>query len=196
MGNRTGPLGTNRTNQFKFAGSYMAVLSPQISLVPSAQFQAYSGYPVSALAAHPLYGSGQSYVLPRGVAGNLPWTFQLDAGVKMLWALSGPYTLQFSLDVFNLLNMLTTQWVDMNYSNASTIMPMQNAQCSNKTSASAPNPLAALQANCPDLAYARTPDNQAPVLNLNYGQPATPGGVNLGAYQIPIRLRFGVALSF
>ena len=194
LGNKQGPLGGNRNNQIKFAGSYAAVLSPVLTLVPSTNFQAYSGQPVSALARHPLYGAGQSFVLPRGIVGDLPWTFQFDVGVKAIWAISGPYTLAFSLDIFNLLNMTTTQWVDQNYSIDSRILPMQNSQCSNKTSISASNPLTALQAACSDLRYARTTDNQAPVINPNFGQPATsPGGV---VYQSPVSARFGVQLSF
>jgi hypothetical protein len=194
LGNKTGPLGGNRNNQVKFAGSYAAVLSPVLTLVPSVNFQAFSGQPVSALARHPLYGAGQSFVLPRGLVGDLPWTFQFDVGAKAIWAISGPYTLAFSLDIFNLLNMTTTQWVDQNYSIDSRILPMQNSQCSDKTSISKSNPLTALQAACSDLRYARTTDNQAPVINPNFGQPAaSPVGVT---YQSPIAARFGVQLSF
>jgi len=196
LGNKTGPLGGNRANQIKFAGSYSAVLSPDVSLVPSANFQAFSGQPVSALARHPLYGAGQSFVLPRGVVGDLPWTFQLDLGIKAVWAISGPYTLGFSVDIFNILNATSTQWVDQNYSIDSRILPMQNSQCSNKTSASAANTITALQAACSDLRFARTTDNQAPVINPNYGQPATPPAGAIGAYQAPVAARFGVQLSF
>ena len=110
-----------------------------------------------------------------------------------MWALSGPYTLQFSLDIFNLLNMQTTQWVDMNYT-FDFATPMQNAQCGNKTSATAKDPLAALNAACPDLPYARTLEDRRISPNLNFGRPTT--NVNISAYQAPISARFGVALSF
>ena len=194
LGNKTGPLVGNRTNQIKLAASYNATLSPDVTLVPSMNFSALSGLPVSATAVHALYGPGESYLLPRGMAGNLDWTIQLDAGAKVLWAISGPYTLQFSLDIFNLLNMQTVQWVDMNYTLLDSMTPMQNAQCNTKTSISSKDPLAALAANCPDLPYARTVDGRRPTVNLNYGRPAAGAGV--GAYQSPISARFGVALSF
>ncbi len=194
LGNKTGPLVGNRTNQIKLAGSYNATLSPDVTLVPSVNFSALSGLPVSATAVHPYYGPGESYILPRGMVGNLDWTIQLDAGAKVLWAISGPYTLQFSLDIFNLLNMQTVQWVDMNYTLLDSMTPMQNAQCNTKTSISSKDPLAALAANCPDLPYARTVDGRRPTVNLNYGRPAAGAGV--GAYQSPISARFGVALSF
>ena len=193
LGNKQGPLNGNKTNQIKVAGSYNATLSPDVTLVPSINFQAFSGVPVSATAAQALYGNGESYLLPRGVVGNLDWTIQLDAGAKLMWAISGPYTLQFSLDIFNLLNMQTTQWVDMNYT-FDFATPMQNAQCGNKTSATSKDPLTALNAACPDLPYARTLDDRRISPNLNFGRPANNTGIN--AYQAPISARFGVALSF
>ncbi len=193
LGNKNGPLNGNKTNQIKVAGSYNATLSPDVTLVPSINFQAFSGIPVSATAAQAIYGNGESYLLPRGVVGNLDWTIQLDAGAKVMWALSGPYTLQFSLDIFNLLNMQTTQWVDMNYT-FDFATPMQNAQCGNKTSATSKDPLSALNAACPDLPYARTLDDRRISPNLNFGRPAANTGI--AAYQAPISARFGVALSF
>jgi hypothetical protein len=193
LGNKSGPLNGNKTNQIKLAGSYNATLSPDVTLSPSINFQAFSGIPVSATAAQAIYGNGESYLLPRGVVGNLDWTIQLDAGAKLLWALSGPYTLQFSLDIFNLLNMQTTQWVDMNYT-FDFATPMQSAQCGNKTSASSKDPLTALNAACPDLPYARTLEDRRISPNLNFGRPAANTGI--AAYQAPISARFGVALSF
>jgi len=192
MGNKTGPLNGNKSNQIKLAGSYNATLTPDVTFVPSVNFQAFSGAPVSALAAHPDYGPGESYLLPRGMAGDLAWTYQLDVGAKMLWAISGPYTLQFSLDIFNILNMTTAQWVDMNYT-LDTAVPMQNAQCTNKNSATAKDPIGALQAACQDLPYARTTSGSRVNVNLSYGRPVNG---TYAAYQTPISARFGVALSF
>jgi hypothetical protein len=193
LGNKTGPLNGNKTNQIKLAGSYNATLSPDVTFVPSVNFSAFSGIPVSATAAQIQYGNGESYLLPRGVVGNLDWTVQLDVGAKFIWAVSGPYTLQFSLDIFNLLNAQTTQWVDMNYT-FDFATPMQNAQCGNKTSATSKDPLTALNAACPDLPYARTLDDRRISPNLNFGRPAANTGI--AAYQAPISARFGVALSF
>jgi hypothetical protein len=194
FGNKQGPLNLNRTHQIKAAGSYNATLSPDVTLIPSVNFSAMSGLPVSATGNHALYGPTESYILPRGMVGNLDWTYQLDAGLKLLWAISGPYTLQFSLDIFNLLNMATVQWVDMNYTLNDFLTPMQGAQCANKNSY-APNKdvLTALNQNCPDLPYARTLDGRRVTQNLNFGQPQAG---SYPAYQSPISARFGVQLSF
>lgn len=194
LGNKTGPLPGNRSNQVKLAGSYFATLSPTVNLIPSVNFQALSGLPVNSTAGHPLYGNTDSFLLPFGSAGNLPWTFQLDLGAKVSWAFAGAYTLQFSLDVFNILNMQTTQWVDPIYT-YSFAQPIQNAYCSNHTSMSAKNPITALNEACPDLPYTKTLDGLRIVPNLNYGRPQNSAG-GIGAYQAPISARFGVALSF
>ena len=193
LGNGTGPLGLNRTHQIKAAGSYNATLSPDVSLVPALNFQGMSGVPQSAFAIQPIYGPAIANILPRGMAGNLDWTYQLDVGAKVIWAISGPYTLQFSLDIFNILNMQTTQWTDQTYT-LDSANPMQGAQCSSKNSITQKNPIQALQADCPDLPYARTTDGRRVGVNLNYGQPAS--STLYGAYQLPISARFGVQLSF
>jgi hypothetical protein len=196
LGNKSGPLPGNRTHQIKVAGSYFAPVSPTINIIPSVNFSALSGLPISALGYHPIYLAGEAFVLPRGVVGDLPWTYQLDLGGKLTWALGGAYSLQFSLDIFNILNMQTTQWVDQNYTfDSAGIVPLQNAGCANHTSISAKNPLTALREACPDLPYARTVDNRPVNVNLNFGRPQTSGTL-ITAYQAPISVRFGVALSF
>ena len=52
MGNRTGPLGGNRTNQIKAAGSYLLSLGEEVSLTPGFQLSAISGAPANAWGAH------------------------------------------------------------------------------------------------------------------------------------------------
>jgi hypothetical protein len=51
-----------------------------------------------------------------------------------------------------------------------------------------PNPLGEVQANRPDLPYARTHDDRQVTPNLDCGRAT--------AWQDPIRVRLGVALSF
>jgi hypothetical protein len=194
QGNKFGPLNGNRTNQIKAAGSYAASLSSDVTLVPSGNISIFSGTPVSTVAAWPFYGSTEAFVLPRGSVGTLDWQWQVDLGAKMLWAISGPYTLQFSVDIFNILNMTTVQSVDQIYTFDYTT-PMQAAQCANRNSySSSGNVLKTLAESCPDLPYARTFQYGRRVTpNPNYAQPTT---VALSAYQLPISARFGIALSF
>ncbi len=187
MGNRTGPLGGNRTNQVKAAASYLLTLSEEVSLTPGFQLYAVSGKPMNVWGAHPLYGTSDGFLLPRGSAGDLPWVVQLDLSGKLSWAISGPYTLTFTLSVFNVLNAQAATGVDQRYT-FDFITPMQGAQCGAKNSITQKDPLTAIVANCPDLAYARTVDGLRVTPNLNYGRPT--------AFQDAVSARFGVALSF
>jgi hypothetical protein len=194
LGNKTGPLAGNRTNQIKAYGSYTHPISPTVTLVGGLGMTAMAGQPVGVLGAHPLYGAGESYLLPRGFAGNLPWTVNLDLSGKVQWNISGPYTLSFMLDIFNVLNLQAKQSVDQIYTQ-DFLNPAQGAACSSKDAISQQNVRQALAADCPDLPYLRTLDDRQPTPNLNYGQPQTdPAGGP--AYQLPIRVRLGVALSF
>jgi hypothetical protein len=187
MGNRTGPLGGNRTNQVKAAGSYLFTLSEEVSLTPGFQLSAISGAPTNTWGAHPVYGASDGFLLPRGMAGDLPWVVSLDLSGKVTWAISGPYTLGFTLSIFNILNSQVATNVDQRYT-FDFVSPMQGAQCSAKDSISQKDPAVALLASCPDLAYARTIDGLRVTQNLNYGRPT--------AFQTPVSARFGVALSF
>jgi hypothetical protein len=187
MGNRTGPLGGNRTSQIKAAGSYLLSLGEEVSLTPGFQLSAISGAPANAWGADPLYGPTEGFLLPRGMAGNLPWQVSLDLSARVTWAISGPYAINFTLSVFNVLNAQAATNVDQRYT-FDFVTPMQGAQCGAKNSMSQADPLAALAANCPDLPYARTIDGLRVTPNLNYGRPT--------GFQTPVSARFGVALSF
>jgi outer membrane receptor protein involved in Fe transport len=187
LGNRTGPLGSNRTNQVKAAGSYLLDLGQEVSLTPGVQLSAISGRPTNTFGNHVFNGDNDVFLLPRGMAGDLPWQVSLDVSGKLTWAISGPYTLTFTLSIFNVLNSQATTGVDQRYT-LDFVSPIQGAQCGARNSVTQKDPLAAITTNCPDLAYARTFDGRRVTPNLNYGRP--------GAYQTPISARFGVALSF
>jgi hypothetical protein len=187
MGNRTGPLGGNRTNQVKAAGSYLLPLGEEVSLTPGFQLSAISGAPTNTWGAHPIYGNADGFLLPRGMAGDLPWQVSLDLSGKVTWAISGPYTLSFTLSIFNILNSQVATSVDERYT-FDFVSPMQGAQCGAKNSISQKDPTAALLASCPDLPYARTIDGLRVTQNLNYGRPT--------GFQTPVSARFGVTLSF
>lgn len=187
MGNRTGPLGGNRTNQIKAAGSYLLSVGEDVSLTPGFQLSAISGAPANAWGAHLYYGAVDAFLLPRGMAGDLPWQVSLDLSARVTWSISGPYAINFTLSVFNVLDSQAATNVDQSYT-FDFIAPMQGAQCGSRSSISQKDPVAALLASCPDLAYARTIDGLRVTPNLNYGRPT--------AFQTPVSARFGVALSF
>jgi hypothetical protein len=187
LGNRTGPLGSNRTNQVKAAGSYLLSLGDDVSLTPGFQLSALSGVPANTWGRHPAYGNNDGFLLARGMAGDLPWVVSLDLSAKLSWAIGGPYTLNFTVSVFNLLNSQAMIGADQRYT-FDYIVPMQGARCGARNSITQKDPLSAIVADCPDLPYARTIDGLRVTPNLNYGRPT--------GYQTPISARFGVALSF
>jgi outer membrane receptor protein involved in Fe transport len=186
LGNRSGPLGGDRTHQVKAAGSYLFTLDESLSLTPGAQMSAISGAPANAWGSDPPYGD-DAFLVPRGMAGNLPWLVTLDLSAKLAWALAGPYALSFTVSVFNVLDAKAATQVDQRYT-YDWMSPMQGAQCRSKNAISQPDPLTAIVADCPDLPYARTIDGSRASPNLNYGRAIS--------YQIPVSARFGVALSF
>jgi hypothetical protein len=192
LSNRTGPLGANRTHQLKANGSYALPIGPGWSVTAGLGLSAASGTPVNAFGGDVLGGLDQTFLLPRGAAGNLPWTVDLDLSAQAAWQLSDASTLRFGIDVFNFLNLSATQWVDQVYT-LDTVSPISTASCARHDAASSKDPLAALVRACPDLPYARTQYGQPVAPNLNYARPAA-GPVP--TYQLPIRARFSVSLSF
>jgi outer membrane receptor protein involved in Fe transport len=186
LGNRSGPLGGDRTHQVKAAGSYLLTLDESLSFTPGAQLSAISGAPANIWGSDPPYGDDAFLVL-RGMAGNLPWLVSLDLSAKLTWALGGPYALSFTVSVFNVLDAKAATQVDQRYT-YDWMSPMQGAQCRSKNAISQSDPLTAILADCPDLAYARTIDGSRASPNLNYGRATS--------YQVPVSARFGVALSF
>jgi hypothetical protein len=187
LGNRYGPLGNDRTHQVKVAGSYLAGLSERLSLTPGLQFRAMSGTPVNVWGADIFYGNADAFLLPRGSAGNLPWEVALDLSARLDWVVAGPYTLSFTVSLFNVLDARAATSVDPRYTVDFTT-PMQNAQCMSRNAVRQADPLTAIRADCPDLPYARTIDDRPVTPNLNYGRA--------NGFQAPFSARFGVALSF
>ena len=192
--NKYGPLAGNRRHQIKLYGSYAYEVAPGLKLTGGGGFTAFSGMPTNAIASHPAYGDTEAFIIPRGAAGDLDWLFNLDLRGEVEWTFSAPYRLRFSVDVFNVWNAQTVTNVDQNYT-LDFVQPIISANCKNKDSITKNDPIAAIQADCPDIRYARTWDDLPATPNLNYGQPSYWQNA-LAPYQQPIRVRFGLALSF
>jgi hypothetical protein len=142
---------------------------------------------VSYLGAHPVYGPGEAFILPRGSAGRTPWVTSVDLRGALEYALSPRYLLRFTIDVFNVLNQQETIAVDQNYTFDS-VQPIVNGQCMGRSAASSSTPAGAALTDCPDLRYLRTTDGRAVTVNQNFGKPTQ--------YQAPLSVRLGLALFF
>ena len=185
--NRYGPLPNDMPHQFKLFAAYLLELTSRLRLQAGTAFRARSGTPVSYLGAHPVYGAGEAFILPRGSAGRTPWVMSLDLRGALEYTFTPRYLLRFTLDIFNALNQQQAIAVDQNYT-FDNVRPIVNSQCTARNAASSSTPASAALADCPDLRYLRTTDGRAVTVNPNFGRPTQ--------YQAPLSVRFGLTLLF
>jgi hypothetical protein len=149
-----------------------------------------SGSPVSVLGGGANdYGPGQAFIIQRGRGGRTPFTNQFDLRGQAQYVVKAPYAVTFTVDVVNLFNAQTAQLYDENYT-FDVVVPIPTSCKSN--AAGSKNPLGQLQADCPDLKYLKTVDGNPVTINSNWGRPQ----FGLTAFQLPLLLRFGLAVSF
>lgn len=124
MANRYGYLGLDRPHNLKVDGFYQFNLKKAGLLTAGASFRAQSGIAHNALASHPTYGSGESYLLPRGAFERSPVTTNLDLHLSYGRKLSKSTVIEGFINVFNLANSQRETSVDENYTfdNASPIV--------------------------------------------------------------------------
>jgi hypothetical protein len=113
--NRDGPLSQDITHAIKAYLAKEFVISPVFSTTLGGSFNANSGTPINALGAHPIYGSGQAFLLARGSAGRLPWVTSFDAKVSLNYRLSKDSVVTAAVEGFNLFNSQRPTLVDQNY---------------------------------------------------------------------------------
>jgi hypothetical protein len=191
MGNKTGYLPGDQTHQVKLYGAYNWVFGPRISTTVSAGYTGLSGTPVSALGAHPDYGSGSSFIIPRGQAGRTPFTHAVDVGAALNYVIRAPYAVNFRVDVFNLFNTQEILEIDQNYT-FDTVTPVSGIDCDSRDSAGSSDPIASLQRDCPGLAFLKTVDGLPVTTNPNFGK----ADKGLNTFQLPLSMRFSLALQF
>ncbi|WP_242355297.1 TonB-dependent receptor [Anaeromyxobacter sp. SG64] len=191
MANTTGYLPGDTTHQVKLFGAYTYSFSPRLSATASGAYNGISGTPVSAMGAHPEYGSSSAFIIPRGQAGRTPFVNTVDVGAGIGYTVKPPYALNFRVDVFNVFNAQETLEYDQDYT-FDTVTPMNGLNCDSKNSIGKSDPIGAIQKDCPGLAYLKSVDGRPVTVNPNFGRPSRA----TTAYQLPISLRLGVALSF
>lgn len=191
MANRSGFLPGDAPHQVKLFGAYTWNFGPRMNLTASGAYTGTSGTPVNALGRHPLYGPGQAFIVQRGMAGRTPFVNRVDLGGRFAYTITPPYAIQFSLDVFNLLNSEEVVNIDENYT-FDAVQPIVGAQCSSKDAASSSNPIAAIAADCPQITSLRTTDGRPVTVNPNFGKAEAVST----AYQTPLYFRVGVGLTF
>ncbi len=185
--NRDGALPGDRTHAFKAFGAKEFQLGKDTSFNVGGGYRARSGAPLNYLGFHPLYSGSETFILPRGSAGRLPWVHNLDGHLGINRRLAGNYTLSLTLDVFNVFNFQQVTDVDQTFTTAE-VKPIEtNGKPSDVESCRT--------AGSPDCrVYLASSSEESPVaisekdLNPNFKRPI--------AYQTPRAVRFGMKLSF
>ena len=181
--NRDGPLPGDRTHAFKAFGAKEFRVSRDLSIDVGGGYRARSGSPINYLGFHPRRSGAETFILPRGSGGRLPWVHNLDGHLGLSQRLGGDYTLSVSLDVFNLFNFQQVTDVDQVFTFTRVLPLEQGEKAANVESCrEAGNPECLVKAS-----GTNTPITSADI-NPNYKRPI--------AYQAPRSVRFGVKLSF
>jgi len=184
MANRYGPMGLDRPHNFKVdAFRAFDLGAKRGAFVAGASFRAQSGIAHNVLAAHPIYGSGESYLLERGSSPRSPFTTQLDTRVAYAYPLQKGMKIEAFVNIFNLLDSQQQLNADENYTFDSA------------------NPV--IGGSPEDLAHVKTVNtatgqemNATPLVNKNYGN--TGGNTSLIAplQQAPRTVQLGARLTF
>ncbi|MCA9692140.1 MAG: TonB-dependent receptor, partial [Myxococcales bacterium] len=115
--NSYGPLFSDIPHTIKLDGFYQFDLREAGRLTLGGSFRFNSGSPVSLYADNNRYsGLFLIYVLPRGSAGRLPPTHQLNLQVSYAYPLPGELELEFTARLENVYNLKVPLRVDETYS--------------------------------------------------------------------------------
>ncbi|MEO7736388.1 MAG: carboxypeptidase regulatory-like domain-containing protein [Kofleriaceae bacterium] len=173
MPNRYGPTGLDRPHSLKVDGFYQLDLKQLGFVVLGASWRVQSGIPSATLAAHPVYGQGESYLLPRGSVYRSPVAMTVDTHVSYGYQLSPTRRIEGFVEIFNLFDQQPEVAVDPTYSTDSAL-PIVGGDAA-------------------DLAHAKVTQNGRQVSNtvtknLNYGKTSV--------RQAPLTAQLGFRLTF
>ncbi len=107
-----GLLPNDRQHQFKVYGSYVT----DFDLLIGWYGQFLSGTPISKLGAHPIYGTSERFVIPRGSFGRTPDVYNLDLRFEYPIKLGGGGTeIKLIADIFNITDQQEPTEVDQDW---------------------------------------------------------------------------------
>ncbi len=195
LANRTGPLDADRNHFIKAFAAKEFRIGNSVGLTVGLTYQGQSGAPINYLASHPSYGANESFVLPRGAGGRLPFRHEIDAKVGVSYRINKDNQVQVTADIFNLFNFQAATAVDSTISNAD-LLPFQAPAGKNPQEAACLG--GANQTQCPadgtlpikefDPVSGAVVNANSAQLNTNFKRPT--------GYQLPISVRFGVRFTF
>ena len=173
MPNRYGPSGLDRPHSLKVDGFYQIELKKLGFVVLGASWRAQSGTPSNTLAAHPVYGQGESYLLPRGSVYRSPISTTVDTHISYGYQLSATKRVEGFVEIYNLFDQQPEVAVDSTFTTDSAL-PIVGGDAT-------------------DLAHAKVTENGRQVSstvtkNLNYGKTSV--------RQAPRTAQLGFRLTF
>ncbi|XXT47623.1 TonB-dependent receptor [Sorangium sp. So ce542] len=173
--NRDGALPGDNTHEIKVYGAKTFVLPNNMLIDLGLTYRSRSGAPIDYWGSHYLYSYDESFILPRGAGGRLPWQHNFDGHLGYSVKLAKDSELTISMDVFNIFNFQEIVAVDQRYTTAD-VNP-----CVDGT-------LEQLEATP---TCVTTTDGQPlaeSAKNPNFGKPTQ--------YQTPRQFRFGARVTF
>jgi len=180
LANRTGLLPFDRTHAIKVFGAKEFNFTNELSASVGLSYRGSSGTPINYFGAHDLYGTDESFVLPRGAGGRTPWINTIDSNVGVNYRVSKDSVVSFTMDVFNLFNFQGVDAVDQTYTTLN-VAPIEGG-----TPADLDNP--------GNVTWQEGSERDAPFgsvegdINKNFKNPTR--------YQAPRQVRFGVRYTF
>jgi hypothetical protein len=102
--NRYGALANDYRHTVKAAGSKDWAITKSQRLGTGLSFRARSGGATNYLAADPNTYPTETYLVERGTAERLPWTYSADLQVSYRIAMTERFSVALTADIFNLLN--------------------------------------------------------------------------------------------
>ena len=175
MANRYGNLGLDRPHNLKIDGFYQFDFKKAGVFTTGASFRALSGIAHNALAAHPVYGDQESYLLPRGAVTRSPVTFQTDIHLAYGYDLSKKTRLEGFVRIFNLFNAQEELDVDEEYTIDSAV-PIVGGDAEDLKHVKTLDPDSAAEVN------------KTPLLNKNF--------TKLNSRQAPRSVQLGFRVTF
>jgi outer membrane receptor protein involved in Fe transport len=175
MANRYGPMGLDRPHNFKLDGFYQFDLKEAGIVILGASFRAQSGLAQNTLGAHFIYGSDESYLLPRGAIARAPMTWETDIKATYGRKFGKNTRVEGFIDVFNLFNNQEETDRDESYT-LDSMNPIVGGDANDLRHGKALDPVTGTEVNSTALKYA------------NFGR--------MIEHQAPLQVRFGVRVTF
>jgi hypothetical protein len=179
LGNRNGKLPFDRPHAFKLDGYYKLDLAAAGEVTAGARFRAQSGVPITPMGNHSVYGTQESFILPRGSDGRTAFETNVDLHLAYGRKLGGGMALEVYMELFNVFNNQGETGVSTEYTRTD-IDPI-------------------IGGTTEDLLYAKTSDTHAvrdPETGVSSIVQQAANYKQMSARQAPFSARLGATLSF